>query len=59
MGFAPFGSITSGMDIVDSLYMGYGEGAPRGRGPAQNRIQTEGNAYLQVRLLVGTYCALC
>ena len=24
----------------------YGEGAPRGRGPAQDRIQREGNAYL-------------
>jgi peptidyl-prolyl cis-trans isomerase A (cyclophilin A) len=46
-GFAPFGQIVSGMEIVDSLYSGYGEGAPSGRGPDQNRIQTEGNAYLQ------------
>ena len=46
MGFAPFGKIVSGMDIVDKLYSGYGEGAPNGRGPDQNRIQTEGNAYL-------------
>ena len=45
-GFAPFGEVTSGMDIVDSLYSGYGEGAPRGRGPSQDRIQREGNAYL-------------
>ena len=45
-GFAPFGEVTSGMDIVDKLYSGYGEGAPNGRGPAQGRIQTEGNAYL-------------
>ncbi|HNH46598.1 MAG TPA: peptidylprolyl isomerase [Myxococcota bacterium] len=47
MGFAPFGEITSGMDIVDSLYKGYGEGAPRGRGPDQGRIQGEGNSYLK------------
>ncbi len=46
MGFAPFGQVTSGMDIVDALYGDYGEGAPRGRGPDQGRIQSEGNAYL-------------
>ena len=46
-GFAPFGRVTSGMDVVDKLYSGYGEGAPSGKGPAQGRIQTEGNAYLQ------------
>ena len=46
MGFAPFGKVVSGMDVVDKLYTGYGEGAPNGRGPDQNRIQSEGNAYL-------------
>jgi peptidyl-prolyl cis-trans isomerase A (cyclophilin A) len=45
-GFAPFGQVTSGMDVVDSLYSGYGEGAPQGRGPDQGRIQREGNNYL-------------
>jgi peptidyl-prolyl cis-trans isomerase A (cyclophilin A) len=45
-GFAPFGKVTKGMDVVDSLYKGYGEGAPTGPGPAQERIQNEGNAYL-------------
>lgn len=45
-GFAPFGHVTSGMNVVDALYNGYGEGAPRGRGPDQGRIQMEGNAYL-------------
>jgi peptidyl-prolyl cis-trans isomerase A (cyclophilin A) len=47
MGFAPIGQVTSGMDVVDKLYAGYGEGAPRGGGPEQGRLQTEGNAYLQ------------
>jgi peptidyl-prolyl cis-trans isomerase A (cyclophilin A) len=46
-GFAPFGQVTSGMDIVDKIYSGYGEGAPRGNGPDQQRLQTEGNAYLK------------
>ena len=34
------------MDVVDALYAEYGEGAPRGRGPVQDRMQSEGNAYL-------------
>jgi peptidyl-prolyl cis-trans isomerase A (cyclophilin A) len=46
MGFAPFGRVVSGMDVVDALYSGYGEGAPRGNGPDQQRVQREGNAYL-------------
>ncbi len=45
-GFAPFGQVVSGMTVVDALYSGYGEGAPRGAGPEQGRIQSEGNAYL-------------
>lgn len=46
MGFAAFGEVIEGMDVVDSLYKGYGEGAPRGRGPDQGRLQARGNAYL-------------
>jgi len=45
-GFAPFARIMDGMDVVDRLYAGYGEGAPRGQGPDQARIQAEGEAYL-------------
>jgi len=45
-GFAPFGQVVAGMDVVDKLYNGYGEGAPRGHGPDQSRLQAEGNAYL-------------
>jgi cyclophilin family peptidyl-prolyl cis-trans isomerase len=46
MGFAPIGKVVAGMDAVDKLYMGYGEGAPGGNGPMQDRIQGEGNKYL-------------
>ena len=45
-GFAPFGQVVSGMKVVDALNAEYGEGAPRGRGPDQGRLQREGNAYL-------------
>lgn len=47
MRFAPFGKVIEGMDVVESLYNGYGEGAPNGRGPDQGRIQREGNTYLK------------
>lgn len=46
-GFSPIGEVTEGMEIVDKLYKGYGEGAPQGRGPNQMRIQKEGNTYLK------------
>lgn len=45
MGFTPFGEVIDGMETLDALYSGYGEGAPRGAGPDQGRIQAEGNAY--------------
>src|SRR6476660_3975105 len=41
-GFAPFGRVASGMDVVDKLNPEYGEGAPNGRGPDQSRMQREG-----------------
>jgi peptidyl-prolyl cis-trans isomerase A (cyclophilin A) len=46
-GFAPFGQVVSGMNVVDGLHSGYGEGAPSGKGPDQGRIQMEGNSYLE------------
>jgi peptidyl-prolyl cis-trans isomerase A (cyclophilin A) len=47
MGFAPIGEVVEGMDVVEKLYTGYGEGPPGGHGPAQDRIQLEGNPYLE------------
>jgi len=46
-GFAPFGTVTNGMEVVDKLYGGYGEGAPGGRGPSQDLIGARGRAYLE------------
>jgi peptidyl-prolyl cis-trans isomerase A (cyclophilin A) len=46
MGFAPFGEVTSGMEVVEQLYSGYGDGAPRGNGPQQGLIQERGKEYL-------------
>jgi peptidyl-prolyl cis-trans isomerase A (cyclophilin A) len=42
-GFAPFGQVVRGMEVVDRLYSGYG----RQNVPDQRRILREGNAYLQ------------
>jgi peptidyl-prolyl cis-trans isomerase A (cyclophilin A) len=39
-GFAPFGTVTEGMNVVDGFYSGYGES------PDQGRIRAEGKAYL-------------
>ncbi len=45
--FTPFGRVVGGMEIVESFYSAYGEGAPNGPGPDQLRMYSEGNAYLQ------------
>jgi peptidyl-prolyl cis-trans isomerase A (cyclophilin A) len=47
MGFAAFGEVTDGMDVVDKLYGGYGDMQEQGgRGPSVAKFETEGNAYL-------------
>lgn len=47
-GFAPFGRIVTGMEVVDSLYSGYfARGRPDIVPPDQLRIESEGNAYLE------------
>ena len=40
-GFAPFGEVISGMEVVDKI------NASTARSPDQGRIQTQGNAYLK------------
>jgi cyclophilin family peptidyl-prolyl cis-trans isomerase len=46
-GFAPFGRIVEGMDIVDRLYKGYGERSGGGmRAGHQDKLFEEGNGYL-------------
>lgn len=48
MGFAPFGRVRD-MAAVDRLHSGYGEGAPRGRGPSQGDMSRMGNTYLRAQ----------
>ena len=48
-GFSPFGKVVEGMDVVQNLYSGYGEDSsidPRGRGPHQDLVASQGKAYL-------------
>lgn len=45
-GFAPFGKIVEGMEVVEKLYAGYGEMSPNGNGPDPTKIQAMGNEYL-------------
>jgi cyclophilin family peptidyl-prolyl cis-trans isomerase len=40
-GFAPFGKVTDGMDVVDRMYGSYGEQVPQGM------IERQGNQYLE------------
>lgn len=48
MRFAPFAKVQdASMEVVRKLHAGYGEGAPMGKGPAQGRLQAEGNGYLK------------
>jgi peptidyl-prolyl cis-trans isomerase A (cyclophilin A) len=42
-GFAPFGNVVSGMDVVDKLYSGYAETTTQ----QQGEMQTQGNAWLE------------
>jgi peptidyl-prolyl cis-trans isomerase A (cyclophilin A) len=46
-GFAPIGEVVEGMDIADQLFSGYGEGAPKGKGPSQRKLYEQGNTWLQ------------
>lgn len=46
-GFPPIGEVIDGLPVVESLYDGYGEGAPSGLGPRQELITGQGNTYLQ------------
>jgi peptidyl-prolyl cis-trans isomerase A (cyclophilin A) len=54
-GFSPIGRVVEGMDVVDSCYSGYGEGAPSGKGPNQGLIQLKGNSYLKEKFPELTY----
>jgi peptidyl-prolyl cis-trans isomerase A (cyclophilin A) len=54
-GFAPIGRVVDGMDVVDLMYAGYGEGAPAGRGPNQGLIQLQGNSYLKEKYNLLSY----
>ena len=41
--FSPFGKVTKGMNVIDSLYSGYGDNPTS----AQGAIESQGNAFLK------------
>lgn len=47
--FVPFGEVIEGMNVVDSFYMGYGDGPPRGEGPDAKIVLDIGNDYIEHR----------
>ncbi len=48
-GFVPFGEVVDGMNVIDSLYMGYGDGPPIGTGPDASAFQELGNDLIEHR----------
>jgi peptidyl-prolyl cis-trans isomerase A (cyclophilin A) len=48
-GFTPFGKIVEGIEIIDTLYSGYGELGPKGKGPDAGRSENEANEYIVPR----------
>jgi peptidyl-prolyl cis-trans isomerase A (cyclophilin A) len=48
-GFAPFGEVVAGMDVVNKLYSGYGDGPPQGEGVDQTKAEAQGNEYIEGR----------
>jgi cyclophilin family peptidyl-prolyl cis-trans isomerase len=44
-GFSPFGEVIEGMDVVDALHSGYGDGPPRGEGVYQAMAIARGAEY--------------
>ena len=49
MGFAAFGQVVEGLEVVDSINAQYGQT------PDQNKIRTEGNAYIEANFPELTY----
>jgi peptidyl-prolyl cis-trans isomerase A (cyclophilin A) len=45
-GFAPFGKVVEGVEVLDELAFVYGDMPPRGQGPDPKKIQTIGYSYL-------------
>jgi peptidyl-prolyl cis-trans isomerase A (cyclophilin A) len=46
-GFPPIAEVTDGMNVAQSLFDGYGEGAPAGLGPRQEMLMDQGNDYVR------------
>ena len=54
-GFAPFGRIVEGLEVIDRFYSEYGEGAPKGNGPNQGKMKEHGGGYVDKKFPKLTY----
>lgn len=43
----PFGIVSHGEEVIDNIYIGYGDGPPFGNGPDQSQIHEYGNPYIR------------
>lgn len=55
----PFGEVTSGKDVVDSWYKGYGDMPPWGKGPDQGKLHNRGNAYIRAEFPLIDFIISC
>ena len=55
----PFGIIINGMDVVQNIYMGYGDIPPYGTGPNPSKIYGQGYGYLGIKFPKLTYIDTC
>ncbi len=55
----PFGKVIEGYETLDSLYKGYGDIPPFGKGPDQQKIHNRGNSYIKENFPLTDFITSC